>query len=721
MKAQSAIAIIGIGCRFPSANDPDQFWQLLRNGADAVTLAPNNRPGITYQTAASSEPHDSVQGGFLEAIDQFDAPFFGISPEEALMMDPQQRLLLEIVWEGLEDAGQVPKQLAGSRTGVFIGAAVGEYGSLFESSAAAETVEETGYEVTSQSAAIVANRVSFRLNLRGPSVVIDTACSSSLVAVHQACQSLMLGESSLAIAGGINLVLTNQRTASLKKSGLLSSSGRCRTFDKEADGYVRSEGVGVVILKSLAAAHSDGDRIYAVIKSSAFNHNGKGNGLSAPNPNAQKELLQDAYSRAGLSPSQIHYIEAQGTTTPIGDSLELNAIGEFLANNRDSADKCFVGSVKTNLGNMETASGMGGLIKVALSLKHRQIPPNLHFQQPNPYVAFDKLPISVPTTLTDWPCTHSPAVAGVSASGLGGANVHIVLERDEANLLGKRIDRSQNELHQPEILILSAKSGQALQALALSYSYFLGSCTGIGLRDICYTASQRRSHFSYRLALIASDFEELQSNLHSVLLDQPTAFTHKVKRCRRKVQKAASLNYLDRNLSESEQAIALYSLAQQWLAGEEIDWDGVYAASSCQLVSVPTYPFERRSYWFFPSDESTADVVTQDICDHAVDTEFVAPETTTEKALAKIWHGLLEQEQIGIHDNFFELGGHSLLATQVISQIREVFSIDLPLRTLFEAPTVAELSESIEVLSWAQQSSDRSVKRSEGDREEFEF
>ncbi|MEO1521594.1 MAG: amino acid adenylation domain-containing protein, partial [Cyanobacteria bacterium J06633_2] len=697
---QVPIAIIGIGCRFPGASTPEAFWQLLRNGIDAVTVPSKNRVGIADESGSSkSETDNTPQGGFLDAIDQFDPRFFGISPEEAMVMDPQQRLLLEVTWQALEDAGQVPAHLAGSRTGVFVGIAR----SVYEQLVAAKS-EDNNYYITGQNTSIAANRISFQFNFQGPSVAINTACSSSLVAVHQACQSLMLGESTLAVVGGVNLILSSHKTIKLSQAGLISTTGRCNSFDASADGYVRGEGVGVVILKPLAQAQADENHVYAVIRGSAVNHNGRGNGLTAPNPNAQKILLQDAYHRGGINLDQLQYVEAHGSGTVLGDALELKALGEFLAENRSKDALCAVGCVKTNLGNAEVASGIAGLIKVALALKHKQIPPTLHFQQPNPNVPFEKLPIEIQTNLTDWPLSNAPLIAGVSALGLGGTNAHVVIEgitvKSEPEPMLSCSDM-------PELFVLSAKSEKSLKTLAHNYQHLLTDQSELSITDICYTASTRRSHFSYRLAIVAHSLQDLQQQLQYLLSHEPSTFRHKTKR-HRQSQTLPTLVYPSSSLSVSEREIVLNTLAHQWLKGIEIDWSQIYDSTSYQFISVPTYPFDRQSYWVMPleidrSSSRTLDdkldrlaLTTSENSSYTLDNAFVVPSTPTEKKLCHIWCAVLQLEQVGIHDNFFKLGGHSLLATQIISRIRETFAIELSILSLFESPTIRGLATEID-------------------------
>ncbi|MBI3361099.1 MAG: AMP-binding protein, partial [Chloroflexi bacterium] len=375
------IAIIGIGCRFPGANGPEAYWRLLCDGVDAVGDVPANRwdgHALYDPDPAARGKMNTRWGGFLNQVDGFDSQFFKISPREAARMDPQQRLLLEVAWEALEDAGQDVERLAGTPTGVFVGISTYDYGQLQLN----DLSVNDPYIVTGSALSIAANRLSYIFDFRGPSVAIDTACSSSLVATHLACRSLWSGDADLALAGGVNLILSPTITISFTKAGLMAPDGRCKAFDARADGYVRGEGAGVVVLKPLSRALADGDRIYAVIRGSAVNHDGRTNGLMAPSGPAQEDVLRRAYASAGVSPGRVGYVETHGTGTFLGDSIEAKSLGAVIADDRASGFPCAIGSVKSNFGHLEAAAGIAGLIKVALSLKHRAIPPSLHFQEP---------------------------------------------------------------------------------------------------------------------------------------------------------------------------------------------------------------------------------------------------------------------------------------------------------------------------------------------------
>lgn len=511
------IAIIGVGCRFPGAKNPEAFWQLLCNGVDAITEVPADRWDIDAlydPNPGSSGKMNTRWGGFLEQVDQFDAQFFGIAPREAVYIDPQQRLLLEVAWEALENAGQVVEQLTRSSTGVFIGIGNYDYCRLL---ANRDLARINAYMGTGNALSIAANRLSYLFDFRGPSMAIDTACSSSLVAAHLACQSLRSGESNLCLVGGVNLILSPEPTITYSHARMLAPDGRCKTFDARANGYVRGEGCGIVVLKRLSDALRDNDTILALIKGSAINQDGQSNGLTAPNGPSQEVVIHQALANAGVKPDQISYVELHGTGTSLGDPIEAKALGTVLATGRSPGSHCAVGSVKTNIGHLEAASGIAGLIKVALSLHHRQIPPSLHFHKVNPYIPLDKLPLQVQQSLGTWSEVDKPALAGVSSFGFGGTNAHVIIEEAPQMTEGG----SGGEICLSVYLLpLSARSREALRSQAQFYQDFLtppASGSTLSLQDICYTASVRRTHHNHRISLVFHNREELIERLEAFL------------------------------------------------------------------------------------------------------------------------------------------------------------------------------------------------------------
>jgi thioester reductase-like protein len=522
-----AIAIIGMGCRFPGADSPEAFWQVLSNGVDAISEIPGDRWNVEefYDPEPGKQGKMSTRwGGFLEQVDRFDAEFFGISPREAERMDPQQRLTLEVAWEALENAGIVPQELADSLTGVFLGIGNYDYCRILSQ----DREQACAYDGTGNALAINANRLSYLLNLRGPSLVIDTACSSSLVALHYACQSLRTGESDLCLTGGVSLMLSPEPFITYSHAHMMAADGRCKTFDASADGYVRGEGCGVVVLKRLADAQRDGDRILAIVRGSAVNQDGLSNGLTAPNGPSQQSVIRQALQNASVAPAEISYVEAHGTGTSLGDPIEFKSLKAVLMRDRDPDQPCWLGSAKTNIGHLESAAGIAGIIKVVLALQHQEIPPHLHFHQPNPYIVLEDTTFEIPTQRQKWQPKGDRRLAGISAFGFGGTNAHIILEEGIAV-------ESSIETTQPRILTLSAKSEAGLKELAQRYVDYLATHSELSLAEICFNANQKRMLWDYRLAIAVDSSNTLRDQLSQFIQQQPCDVAAGVRKKRPKV------------------------------------------------------------------------------------------------------------------------------------------------------------------------------------------
>jgi acyl transferase domain-containing protein/acyl-CoA synthetase (AMP-forming)/AMP-acid ligase II/acyl carrier protein len=508
-------AIVGMACRFPGgADDPEKFWSLLRRGADAITdLPPERRALEDYCDPDRSAPGKmyTCRGGYLASLDLFDPLFFGISEREAESMDPQQRLLLEVVWEALEGACQDWARLKGSATGVFIAISTSDYRDLLAGSGHYEAIDT--YFPTGVTAWGAAGRISYVLGLRGPSMAIDTACSSSLVALDAACQSLETGRCRQAIVGGVNLILSPLGGIAFSRIGALSPDGRCRAFDSEAEGYGRSEGCGALIVKRLSDARADGDNVLAVIRGSAVNHNGRRNGLTAPDANAQIDVIRRALAEAGVHPSDVGYVEAHGSGTVLGDLIELEALRDVMSERPLRRGPLMVGSVKTNIGHMEAAAGMGGIIKTVLALVKGEIPPHIHFRIPHPHLDWKKIPLEVPVTVTPWPPGRK--LAGVSSFGFSGVNAHVILEEAPRESAPRRKEKvgSAGTASPHQILVLSARGRKALGDLAGRYEAFLSDNPRASLADIAYSAAVGRHHLPERLSLVISSPGELGARL----------------------------------------------------------------------------------------------------------------------------------------------------------------------------------------------------------------
>ncbi|HIQ14469.1 MAG TPA: polyketide synthase, partial [Leucothrix sp.] len=513
-----------MACRFPGeANSPDAYWEVLKNGKDVVTEISSDRWGTNfYQHPNKKEPGKSYtfSAGVLPQVDEFDASFFGISPREAAQMDPQQRLLLELTWEALEDGQQIPDSLAGSQCAVYIGIASTDY--------AHRRMDDLSsldpYSMTGNTASIASNRISYIYDLHGPSVSVDTACSSAIVALHQACNAIWNGDAQSAITGGVNMLLHPFGFVGFSKASMLSPRGRCRAFDATGDGYVRAEGSAILFLKPLEDAEADGDPIHAIIVDTGINSDGHTNGITLPSTEGQAKLLQSIYDRAGVNPDELCYVEAHGTGTAVGDPLEAAALAKVLGRKRKKPLP--IGSAKTNLGHLETASGMAGLLKVILSLKNRTIPPSLHFNEPNPHIDFEGDKLSVVTSLTSLKASKKPLLMGVNSFGFGGANAHAIIEEYKTKQQNKNSKKKggvgnsktadnkvvYNKTNVP--LFLSAHNTNALKAMAGQYRDLFHQ-DGINFGDIAWSVYKNKQQLKQGLAVHAEKIEDVIECLHA--------------------------------------------------------------------------------------------------------------------------------------------------------------------------------------------------------------
>ncbi|RFS82229.1 aminotransferase class I/II-fold pyridoxal phosphate-dependent enzyme [Actinomadura spongiicola] len=543
--AAEPIAVVGLGCRFPGAPDPDGYWRLLLDGRDAVTDVPPGRWDVTGVEAPT-------RGGFLDHIDRFDARFFGISAREAERMDPQQRLLLEIAWETFENAGIAPDAVAGTDTGVFVGISSHDYADLQTSDHRSIDV----YAATGTAHAVAANRLSYQFDLRGPSLAIDTACSSSLVAVHAACRSLRAGECDMALAGGVNLIINPALSVAFARGGMLSPDGTCRTFDDAASGYVRGEGAGLVCLKRLSRALADGDRVLATITGAAVGHGGRANGLTAPKGSAQRQVIEQALAEAGTDGRAIDYVEAHGTGTVLGDPIEWEALTEVYGRDRAADSPCPVGSVKANIGHLEAAAGIAGLIKAVLTVWHGELPPQLHFTTPNRHLPWDGSGLTVLTGRVRVP----PSRVAVSSFGFGGANAHVIVARPPEALPATAPPNAERPV---QALGLSAHTPSALASLARRYRAHIAASPDVELADLCHAANTGRAALGHRAVVVTRSMSDLDGALAALAADEASADVLRGERTAR-APKAAFLfsgqgtQYpgMGRGLYESSQAFA---------------------------------------------------------------------------------------------------------------------------------------------------------------------
>ncbi len=592
MAAPRPIAVIGMGCRMPGgADSPESFWRLLAAGVDAVREAPPGR------WKAAADP--TRWAGLLDGVDLFDPAFFGISPGEARRMDPQQRLLLEVAWEALESAGCTAR-LAGSPTGVFIGIHSYSIDYLLKQVGGPAGIDT--HTVTGSAHSIAANRLSYCLDLRGPSVAIDTACSSSLVAVHLACQSLRAGDCDMALAGGVNLILSGTIGEILMPLQFLAADGRCKVFDARADGFVRGEGCGVVVLKPLDLALAGGDPVVAVIRGSAVNQDGRSNGLTAPSGLAQQAVIRAALAAARVEAASIGYVETHGTGTSLGDPIEVEALVETLGPGRDPRRICRLGSVKTNIGHLEAAAGIAGLIKAILCLRNEAIPPNLHLQKINPHLDLEGRPFAIPTRGEPWPRAAAPRRAGVSSFGFGGTNAHVIVEEcptarafsssGGTNAIEGELPSAGGRDAHGEILPLAARSREALAALAGKYIEFLEGSDAPALGDIAYSAAVRRDHPAHRLAVVGrapGEWIEALRNWNTAARDDSSLSPRPAPDDAERLIEAALHDGAAR-------ADALARLAECYRRGATVDWERLYPEGG-RCVPLPTYPWRHERYW----------------------------------------------------------------------------------------------------------------------------
>jgi acyl transferase domain-containing protein/acyl carrier protein len=583
------IAIIGMGCRFPGdVNTPEEYWDLLKNGMEGIVEIPKDRwdSDAFYDSNPDTPGKMNTKcGGFIKDVDLFDPGFFGIVPREAITMDPQQRLLLEVCWEALENAGIVPEKLRESSTGVYVGIGQADYAHLEASMLNIEDINP--YVATGGGLSFAAGRISYVLGLQGPCMAIDTTCSSSLVTIHMACQSLRLNECNLALAGGVQIILTPEVGVLLTKTRVLSTKGKCSAFSQEADGFVRGEGCGMIALKRLSDAIKDGDNIMALIRGGAVNHDGKSSGLTVPNGRSQQAVIRQALANAKLNPNDISYVEAHGTGTLLGDPIEVDALGQVFNTNRPKENPLLIGSVKTNIGHLESAAGIASLIKVVMALQHKKLPPSLNCSSLSEYIPWEKLSVKVVDQLTDWNVHNRSRIAGISSFGLSGTNAHIIVEEGIKN--NKAIPSNGPEF---SLLTLSAKSEEALKSQIALYIKFFNENKNANFSDVCFTANTCRSHFKNRLALIASSVNEAENILTKLKSD---GFSNKIK-----VHVSMSALEDQGEISsppEINSGQVLGRLGGLFISGEDINWLDFYKDFKFNKVKLPTYPFQRKRYW----------------------------------------------------------------------------------------------------------------------------
>ena len=598
-RSQQQVAIVGISGRYPQADSLTEFWDNLKQGKDCITEIPIQRwDNQQYYNPSKNNPGKTYSkwGGFINDVDKFDTLFFNISPKEAELIDPQERLFIETVWHTIEDAGYSKESLSAKNIAVYVGVMYGQY-ELF----GAEALLKGENQISGSSFASIANRVSYFFNFHGPSMALDTMCSSSLTAIHLACEEIYKGEVEAAIAGGVNVSIHPYKYINLSQGNFVASDGRCRSFGDGGDGYVPGEGVGAVLLKSLSKALSDGDNIQAIIKSSSINHGGKTNGYTVPNPVAQADLILNALKKSNISPNTLGYIETHGTGTSLGDPIEITGLEKAFEGYEHANQFCPIGSVKSNIGHLESAAGIAALTKVLLQLKHKQLVPSLHATPLNPNINFENSPFYVQRELSDWQRPeNNPRRVAVSSFGAGGANSHIIVEDYE----DEREFSSLN--HEPQLFVLSAKTQTQLAIYAKNMMTFLDDSSDLLFGDMIYTAQIGRSPMDERLAIICSNTTELLQKLEAWLQwqqEQKTKLAIEDVYCANVKQSKDSAKKLI--IGEAGDAFVQIimgnrdfdKVAKLWVTGLNVDWALLYQKSNYRRLSLPTYPFVKERYW----------------------------------------------------------------------------------------------------------------------------
>lgn len=700
------IAIIGMGCRFPLADDLEAYWTLLANGTDAIQEPPIFH---TYLDQLYDLNPDAVgkvyanRAGFLQQSPAaFDAEFFGISSVEAASMDPQHRLLLEVTWEALENAGIVPEELSGSMTGVFTGICSNDYVWQLVKQDPRETDVYFG---SGNAYSPAAGRVSFLLDVHGPCMAVDTGCASSLTSTYLAVNSLRLGECDMAIVGGVQRYLSPEYWVNLCRSRILSPDARCKTFAADADGYARGEGCGVIILKRLSDALKAKDNIAAVIQGIATGHGGRTGGLTVPNGSVQQTVIRRALENAQIRSDDVDYIEAHGTGTSLGDPIEMNAIGKVF---RDRSVPLLVGSAKTNIGHLEGSAGVAGLIKVVLSLQNEALPKHLHFSNPSPHIAWDEIDVKIVTEKMPWKKSDKKRIAGLSSFGFEGVNVHAVISEAPEKTVRSMEHTLQNS---SQLITLSAQSEVALKELVMRYTTYLEGHLFLELCDIAYTSTCRRAHHGHRLAIIASSLSDFCDKLKLFLSGQKSGSIF----CNSKKSHHYQESSVTIALQNSEDNLAL--LAQNYVDGANVDWKELHKNYQHHLVNLPTYAWQRKDYWIDASPSyqthsshhiihtESSTIEEQTYLSEQILTEF-APSNQLYQRLHLLDNNQRSASLIGyikeqlpnndvkkweLSDSFFDMGMNSLAMVELRLHLQAALDINLPSTLLYTHPTIGDL------------------------------
>lgn len=694
----SDIAIVGMACRFPGADSVERFWSNLSAGKDATTFfADDELLGAGVDPALLRNVRYVKAGQVLPDVALFDAGFFAIPADEAEILDPQQRHFLECAHEALESAGYDPRRYPGS-VGVYAGAGMNTYllRNLHERYRTGSTVERYRLMLTNDKD-FLATRVSYKLNLRGPSVNVNTACSTSLVTVHLACLGLLAGDCDAALAGSVHIRVPQAEGYLHQEGMILSPDGVCRAFDAKAQGTVIGNGVGVVVLKRLRDALADGDRVHAVVRGTAVNNDGAGKaGYTAPSIDGQAAVVAAAQDIAGCDPGSISYVEAHGTGTPLGDPIEIAALNQAFSRATPQPPaagrrgRCVIGSVKTNVGHLDTAAGMAGLIKTVLMLEHRRLVPSLHFDAPNPEIDFVAGPFQVGIEMAEWPVGPTPRRAGVSSFGIGGTNAHVVIEEPPAPRAAPVAATDG-----PQLLVISARSTAALDRATDNLARHLRCHPTLELADVAYTLGVGRQAYGIRRALVCRDVHDAALTL--ALGDPQRVLTGPGSGPAADGENAPQTGVFAASIGAAERATLLERVAGHWLRGSDVDWVAFYAASPRRRVPLPTYPFERRCYWVEATGEPrpVAGATLRDRIagpDGTAQPQFVAGFLADE--IARVL-GYPEGQRPGPDRNLFELGLDSLVLIEITARLGAELGRAVPSSFFVEYPTIRTFVENV--------------------------
>ncbi|AEY65546.1 condensation domain-containing protein [Clostridium sp. BNL1100] len=697
------IAVIGMSAHLPQASDLDEFWDNMRNGIDCVTEFPNSRRADAdrYLRFKNMYVNDVKyrDGAYLEEIDKFDYKFFNISPKEAALMDPNQRLFLQTAWEAIEDSGYGSRKIEGSETGVYVGYVSGlEYKQFISEVEPSSSVASIPGNLTS----VIAGRLSYILDLKGPSVMVDTACSSSLVAVHMACTGIRNGDCEMAIAGSVKLSFLPVQTGD--KFGIESGDSRTRAFDDSSDGTGMGEGVIAILLKPLSKAVRDGDRVYGVIKGSAVNQDGRSIGLTAPNAVAQEKVILKAWKDAGINPETISYIETHGTGTKLGDPIEIDGITRAFRNYTQKNQFCAIGALKTNIGHLDNASGIAGLVRAILAMDNKEIPPILHFNKPNSKINFETSPVYINKELTPWETEGFARRCGVSAFGLSGTNCHVVLEEPPAIEYEQEI-----ESEKIKVFTISAKSLDALRILIQKYLKLTEKWDKQKLEDICYTALTGRGHYEYRVAIVIrskDDFKDKIRELSKMDIAKESGERFFYGQCHKlNNQIDASTNTMLIEFVEGScvNEDLINEILKLYVKGANIQWEEMYRKESRKKAAIPVYPFEKRRCWIEIPEVSKETVVSVKQIEEeksSTDIKLTGSEngeyTQTQILLGQIWGTVLGYKEIDINEDFYELGGDSIIAANIANRTAKQIDASLSVADILAFTTIQELSDYID-------------------------